>query len=299
VELRDLRLLKAGEARVGTPFGRRTAGAYALDVHVHEVRARLEPGPPEARFAGKRIDVALPVRLTRGEGRATLRLRWDSKGMAGAVCGDFQARIAVEGTLVPRTYPVKGSFGLDLEGGRLTAVPSFPDLELRLEVEPRPATWRAFGRVLRQRSWRCRAALGMVDVPGQVRRLLHKGLRVKIPPRVFKPLPLPAAASPQVTLEGRTYRLDVTPRAISIGPRVVWYSAAVRARRTDEPPASPQPSPPPALEAPESGSTPSSPGPTSDSPSPQPTSTPSPEPLPTPSPEPTPTPSPTPPPPLD
>jgi hypothetical protein len=235
VELRNLRLHKAGQARVGTPLGRKTAGVYAVDVRIHEVRGTVEPGPPQARFAGRRIDVTLPVRVSRGEGRATVRFRWDSKGIAGAVCGDFVTRIPVEGTLVPRTYPVKGSFALQLAEGRLTAVPSFPDIQMRLEVEPRPATWKALDRALGQRPWRCRAALGMVDVRGLVRRLLQQGLSVKIPARFFKPLRLPAGASPRLTLEGRTYTLAVNPREIVVGPRIVWYSADVSARRADGP----------------------------------------------------------------
>jgi hypothetical protein len=257
VELHELRLQKAGTARVGTPFGRKTAGAYRLDAQVHEVEGTLEPGPPEARFSGRRIDVAVPMRLARGKGRATLRFRWESKGMAGAVCGDLQARIPVEGTLVPQTYPVKGSFALDLADGGLVAVPSFPDLEMRLVVEPGPSTWQALDRFIAQRSWRCRAALGIVDVPGLVRRLLQKGLPVKIPSQFFKPLRLPASAARQVTLEGRTYRLEVAPRELAVGPRLVWYAADVSTRRADRPAAAPSPTPPPPEPAPSPSPTPS------------------------------------------
>jgi hypothetical protein len=253
----ELRLQKAGTARVGTPFGRKTAGAYRLDAQVHEVEGTLEPGPPEARFSGRRIDVAVPMRLARGKGRATLRFRWESKGMAGAVCGDLQARIPVEGTLVPQTYPVKGSFALDLADGGLVAVPSFPDLEMRLVVEPGPSTWQALDRFIAQRSWRCRAALGIVDVPGLVRRLLQKGLPVKIPSQFFKQLRLPASAARQVTLEGRTYRLEVAPRELAVGPRLVWYAADVSTRRADRPAAAPSPTPPPPEPAPSPSPTPS------------------------------------------
>ena len=93
VELRDLRVRRSGPVRVKPLVGRMTAGVYALDLRIHEVTGVLEPGVPRMRYEGGQVGLDLPLRIARGEGRATLRFRWDSKGVAGAVCGDFAARI--------------------------------------------------------------------------------------------------------------------------------------------------------------------------------------------------------------
>ena len=228
IELRDIDVRKAGFVHLKTLLGRTTPGAYRVDVRIHEVTGVLEPGPPTLDLRGERVGVALPVRVARGQGRATLRFRWDSRGIAGAACGDFRARIPVTGRVVPRTYPVSGSFTLELVDGALVATPSFPDLAVNLRLEPSPETWKALDRVLGQRSLQCRAALKLVDVPALVRRLLDRGLNVKVPPAIFPPFRLPAGLRREVRLDGRTHLVQMTPRQLSLTPSIVWLSADVK-----------------------------------------------------------------------
>jgi hypothetical protein len=231
VNLRNLTVRKSGSVRVKLLVGRVTAGSYALDLRIREIHGVLEPGSPKLSYAGGRVGVELPVRVAQGEGRGTLSLRWNSKGLTNAICGDFQTRIPVHGTVVPRTYPVEGSFGLELSEGVLVATPSFPDLKVNLRIEPAPETWSAFDRVLGGRGFQCRAALSKADVPGLVRRLLDKGFNVKVPERIFRPLRVPAGLDRNLELEGTTYHLRVTPRALKVAPHVVWYAANLEATR--------------------------------------------------------------------
>jgi hypothetical protein len=231
IELRDVKVHKAGLVKVKTPLGRMTPGSYRVDLRIHEVSGVIEPGAPKLEFRGERVGVALPVRVARGQGRATLRFRWDSRGVSGAACGDFRVRIPVSGRVVPRTYPVSGSFALELVDGTLVATPSFPDLKLRLQVEPDAETWKVVGRVLSERSLGCRAALKLVDVPQLLRRLLDRGLTVKVPPRVFRPLRLPVGLRREVRLGGRTHLVGMTPHELSLTPHVVWLGADLK----DEP----------------------------------------------------------------
>jgi hypothetical protein len=225
VVLRDIDVRKAGEVR--TKGLVKTPGRYRVDLRIHEVRGVLEPGAPKVEIRGDRVGIALPVRLSRGEGRATLRFRWDSRGIAGLACGDFRARIPVEGRVVPRTYRVGGSFALELADGTLVATPSFPDLKVNLEVEPSPETWREVSRVLSQRSPQCRAALKLVDVPALLRRLLGRGFDVKVPARVFHPLRLPAGLRREVAVGRRTHVVLTAPRRVAVTPEVVWLGADV------------------------------------------------------------------------
>jgi hypothetical protein len=166
------------------------------------------------RYEGGQVGLDLPVQIARGEGRATLRFRWDSKGVVGAVCGDFAVRIPVRGTVVPRTYPVRGRFAMDIDGESLVATPSFPDLEINLKIEPAHESWETLDRVLRQRGFQCRAALAKADVPRLVRRLLDRGFEVKVPLRILRPLRFPAGLQREVTLGGTTHELR--------HPRQLW-----------------------------------------------------------------------------
>jgi hypothetical protein len=228
VELRDLRFRKSGPIRVKPLIGRMRAGTYALDLHIHEVEGVLEAGAPKVRYGAGRVGVELPVRIARGEGRATLRFRWDSKGVAGAVCGDSPSA-SPYGHGRPRTYPVRGVSPWT-STGVARATPSFPDLEINLKIEPAPESWEALDRVLRQRGFQCRAALAKADVPRLVRRLLDRGFEVKVPLGILRPLRFPAGLQREVTLGGATHELRVTPRQLLVAPRVVWYAADVSPR---------------------------------------------------------------------
>jgi hypothetical protein len=238
VVLRDLDVHKAGE--VHTKSFLKTPGRYRVDLRIHEVTGVLEPGAPKLDFRGDSIAVALPVKLARGDGRATLRFRWDSRGIAGLACGDFRARVPVTGRVVPRTYPVSGGFTLELVDGTLVATPSFPDLKVNLQVEPSPETWKEVNRVLAQRSPQCRAALKLVNVPALLQRVLDRGFNVKVPPRVFKPLRLPAVLRREVAVGGRTHLVLAAPRQLAVTPKVVWLGADVQSERGPAPPSAPE-----------------------------------------------------------
>ena len=238
VVLRNIDVHKGGE--VHTKGLVKTPGRYRVDLRIHEVSGVLEPGAPKLDYQGERVGIAFPVKLTRGEGRATLRFAWDSRGIAGLACGDFRARIPVTGRVVPRTYPVSGSFALEIDGGTLVATPSFPDLEVSLKVEPSPETWREVGRVLSERSPQCRAALKLVDVPALLQRLLDRGFKVKVPPGVFRPLRLPAALQREVTIGGRTRVVLAAPRRLTLGPKVVWVGADVTGEPRPAPSSAPE-----------------------------------------------------------
>jgi hypothetical protein len=235
VVLRNLEVHKAGELHTKSVV--KTPGRYRIDLHIDEVKGVLEPGPPRLDFRGDRVGISLPVRIARGEGRATLRFAWDSRGIAGLACGDFRVRIPVSGRVVPRTYPVTGTFALELVNGALVATPYFPDLKVNIQVEPSPETWKQVDRVLKERSLQCRAALKLVDVPTLLRRRLERGFNVKVPPRVFKPLRLPAALRREVTVGGRTHVVMTTPRELALAPRIVWLGADVKGEAQPLPPA--------------------------------------------------------------
>jgi hypothetical protein len=123
---------------------------------------------------------------------------------------------------------VTGSFALELVGGTLVASPSFPDLKVNLQVEPSPETWRELSRVLGERGPQCRAALKLVNVPALLRRVLDRGFDVKVPPRVFAPLRLPAGFRREIAVGGRTHVVLTAPRRLAVTPKVVWLGADVR-----------------------------------------------------------------------
>jgi hypothetical protein len=240
VVLGNLHVRKAGD--VHTKGLVKSPGRYRVDLRIHQVSGVLELGAPKLDFQGDRIAIVLPVRLVRGEGRATLRFAWKSRGIAGLACGDFRARIPVSGRVVPRTYHASGNFTLELVDRTVVATPTFPDLKVNFHVEPSPETWKEVDRVIAQRSLQCRAALKLVDVRQLLRRLLDRGFNVKVPPDVVKPFRLPASLRREVSLGERTTVVRMVPRRLSLAPQVVWLGAQVES----EPAAAASPAPAPA-----------------------------------------------------
>ena len=242
ITLRDIAVHKQDDIRAKTRLGTLKPGHFKLAMMLHEVRALLKPGAPEVDFEGNRLSLALPVELAEGQGRATVSFEWDSRGLGSVVCEDFKAVQPVSGRVAPRSYTVKGAFVLSVEEGLLVAKPDFPDLAVRLIVEPSEETWRGVDAAIKKRSWKCEKALNAVNVPAILKGLLAKGLNVRIPKRIFKPIRLPAGLQTSVSIEGKPYALGVAPLALRVTPDILWFGADVSATRG---PAAPAAAPPP------------------------------------------------------
>jgi hypothetical protein len=205
IALRDIKVQKEDVVRTKLLGSTIQPGRYALDLTLHEASALLKPGTPRVDFQGKRLGIAVPVTVTQGQGRATVTLDWKSKGLGKVVCEDFQLTQPVAATVVPRTYDVAGAFVLSVENGALVARPDFPDIVLRVGVEPDDATWQAIDAAIEKRSWKCEAVLKKVNVPRLLKDVFERGFAVRIPETVFRPVRLPAAVQQSVAFEAKSY----------------------------------------------------------------------------------------------
>jgi hypothetical protein len=235
IHLTNLKVRKKGSVRVKTLFGKMTPGEYSLNVTVNEIQGRLGADEPDIHYEADRARIRVPAIIREGRGRATIRFQWESKGLAGLACGNVDVTQRVDGQVIRHTYPVEGALDLALEGDHVTATPRVPDVEIRLYVEPSKASWRAVDRLLESQGFRCRTALKLVDVPKALAGVLDRGLKVKIPSRIFKPVRLPAGFGESVTLYGTTYALDVAPRGLEAVQDILWYGADLTAEVHDPP----------------------------------------------------------------
>lgn len=230
IRLRGLRLHKQDHVDVKALVATLRAGSYDVDVQIHEVTALLRPGEPRLSFDGPRVALHLPVRLAEGRGRARVDFSWDSQGVGKVVCEDFDVSQELSAGVTPRTYELRGAFTLAVDDGALVARPDFPELLLKVNVEPSAATWETVERVVRERTWKCEKALHAVDVPKLLRGLLAKGFDVRLPRKLFQPVRLPAAFEQSLTIEGKTYDLAARPADLALGPGMLWYGAALELR---------------------------------------------------------------------
>jgi hypothetical protein len=238
LQLRDLSVRREGRVGGKVLFARVSPGEYRLDAQIHEIRAVLGAQKPELRFKGSSVEVVQPVRIVRGEGRATLDLHWDTRGISNAFCGDFNARIPVSGTVVPHDYTAAGSLELRLEKGAVMVEPSFPDVVLNLQVEPSSATWAELDRILEKQGLRCRTAIRVVDAPTRLREILRRGFKVRVRGSVFRPFAASSGLRRDITIRGKTFALNVVPRELTSAPGFMWCGSDVEivaTRRAAEP----------------------------------------------------------------
>jgi hypothetical protein len=226
--LRDLAVRKAGELHGKVVVARARLGTYVVDVHLDEVKILLRPGRPRFAFAGERVGVVLPISLAQGEGRGTVRFRWDGRGVAGAICGDLEATGAIAGTVLPAVHTAAGAFAIAAEAGALVARPEFPDLRIRLEIEPSPKTWQLVDATIKKQGALCRGALGVADVREKIRGVVGKGFAVTVPGKLLPVVRFPAALRGEAELAGR---FEMTPVALSLSRGWLWYGADVTLRK--------------------------------------------------------------------
>lgn len=228
LRLPPIRVRKAGElkARVSV-LGRRTLGAYALEVNLRDVRAHLQPGAPTMRFSGDGLGLELPVRLAGGSGIARVKIDWASKGIAGPVCGDLSADREVTGQVRPMLYNTRGRIQLAAKDGRILADPAFPGLALRIFVDPAPRSIAILDSLLTSKGGLCGVALGKARASERIQELIGRGFNVKIPQRFFRPVQLPIAFETALPIQDRALALQVKASALVTTPSFVWMGANV------------------------------------------------------------------------
>jgi hypothetical protein len=227
ITLRNLRVKKSGEVKAKLLIAKRTLGQYELDIKIDRVQGLLKPGTPRLAYGENRIRLTLPVHLAEGAGNATLNFKWDGKGAAGAVCGDLDVTHEIAGGVVPQDYEVSGSFKVGSSGDAIVLGPGFPDLAVRIIVDPSEQAWGVMDTVMKDRNKSCEIALDKAGVKERVAAMLGKGFNVKIPQKIFKPIRLPAGVTQNVDLGGTRLALNVKSAGVLVADDRIWYGADV------------------------------------------------------------------------
>ena len=224
-----LRGLKAHVAKKVTKIV--TIGEFTVDVNIDEVVGKLGPDKPDIVFADDRIRMSLPVRVSEGHGKSTIRFVWDGKNIADLACGDMDVTRVVSGDVIPARYVVAGTLQLGMRGSQIVCTPKFPPTQIRIRVEPSKASWATIDSLLAEKQGVCGFVLDKVDVPSILKRITEeKGFNVRLPVHKIRPFTIPAGIRDSVTVGERTIAVATSSNSIRIDPDAILYSATVQVK---------------------------------------------------------------------
>lgn len=239
LELKNLKVRKAGTVRKVV-----TIGQYELDVLIHRVSGKLKTGSPEVSFGGNQVKLALPVTVASGSGRARIRFKWDGRNVSGAVCGDMEVTQDVTGGVKPASYPVAGGLELRATTREILAQPRFPQIKVRLNVQPSAESWAAVQKLLDEKTGVCGYVVEKVNVLKIVQGLIDRGFNVRLPTEKIKAMAIPVGIEPTMQVRGQPVELAIKLGELAITKRMIWLGADVQVHAPSL--AAPPPGPPPA-----------------------------------------------------
>jgi len=222
IELKNLKFRKSGQIKKVI-----TLGNYDLRVTVNHVGARLKTGKPEMEFGGNTVAIAMPVGIDSGNWRAAVNFKWDGKNISGAVCGDLDITRGMDGGIWPDRYTLAGAVTLTGSPQRILAEPAFPPTRIRLRVKPSDESWAAAKEIFDDKTGVCGFVLDRVDVMGIVKRLIDRGVIVRIPTEKIRPFALPVGINPSMTVRGEKVAMAVKVSGLAITPQMIWLGAEV------------------------------------------------------------------------
>lgn len=223
-----------GEVKVKTRIGEIKAGVWTVNLVVHHVRGVLHAQPPTVSLEGdQRLALSLPVSLQQAQGRAGVRFTWDSRGLANAVCRDFEVTRGIQGKVLPAVHTFRGSLRLIPIADSVMARPSFADRPYRLKVDLTPESWAEVRGALAEQDsfFKCGLALEPDKIVAKLRELTLKGFDVRLPRTLFRDFVLPASLEQSVRVEDKTLMVSVKPSALRTVEDALWLSAALEVRR--------------------------------------------------------------------
>ena len=227
----------SADLKVKTRLGEMNAGTWTVNLVIHRVRGVLRAVEPTVTLEGdQRLALSLPVSLQEARGRASVRFRWNSRGLANAICRDFEVTRTIQGRVMPSFHTFQGSLRLIPTADAVMARPSFTDRAYRLKVDLNPESWNEIRAALQEQDslFKCGLALEPDKVITQLRELTLKGFDVRLPRSLFRDFVLPASLEQSVRVEDKTLVLSVKPSALRTVEDALWLSAAIEVRRHHE-----------------------------------------------------------------
>ena len=229
LELSSIEVDKAGSLEKDTFLGH-MRGDWKARITIHRVRGVLRAGPPRVDFAeGNWITAAMSVSIEGGQGVGTVEFSWDAHSLAKLVCRDFTVSQPFDGRVLPEQTPLTARFLLAAAPGSLRAEPRF-EASFRLHVALSQRSWAAVREKLEAQDTllKCGIALDPDKAMVYLHELVDHGFRVRLPPRLLRPIHLQTPVNESVDVQDRKVQVKVARSGLRTTSEAIWYSASLQ-----------------------------------------------------------------------
>ena len=229
LDLQGLEAHAGGKLRKRTFIGRKKVGEWAVAVVINKLVGRLRAGRPRLAFARNVLDVELPLEVQPASGQISLHFSWASASVVNLVCKDFEVDLEVDGRALRQEHVLRGRIELAVDDDALTATPVLHERAFPLKIELTPASWGKVEAVLHSQDTpgRCGVLLNPVDVLQRLHELVAKGIEVRLPQSILRPVRLPARFEQTVKVNDRLVQLSLAGERMRSSDSMLWSSTRV------------------------------------------------------------------------
>jgi hypothetical protein len=185
-------------------------GKLEGSVHLDRIAGRLTlAGDPRVTLVPPSdIIVAMPARVVAGRGAIAMDVAWDPALITSMVCRGFEFHEHLEGEILPFESLLTTQIHYSIRDSFMVGQPRVRRDAIRIGTDLSDSSWSSIRDVLvaQDRLSRCGLVMDADSVLGKLRRLAGRGVKIHLPPRMFKPFRLPVMIEERYTSGG--YRVE-------------------------------------------------------------------------------------------
>jgi len=183
------------QVRANILGGKPGVGRIRGDVLISRLQGQLSiSGDPKVELVPpSNLALRVPVEVLSGSGIVHVDMTWDPSLLASIVCHQFRFQETVAGQFLPFRRTLFASVRFAVNDSTLTGITSVRRDKVTIPCDLSPASLpRVRAALLEQdKLTRCGLVMDPDDTIEQLRALVRRGVRIRLPARIVKPFHLP------------------------------------------------------------------------------------------------------------
>jgi hypothetical protein len=203
-------------------------------VQISHLKGRLTmAGEPHLEFAPPdEMVVTAPVQVLAGQGRLTMNVEWDPALLVSIVCRGFEFDETLAGELLPFRQELTTRIRYTILDSSIVGRPRVQREKIRLPADLTDGSWKKVQNALleQDRFSRCGMVLNADSALTKLRQLAGRGVRIRLPARMFKPFRFPVMLEDQYRRGGYAIAAHAFDPAIAVTSEYLRFGFRVNLR---------------------------------------------------------------------